>query len=116
MLLNCQRGAFGTTVGAHEKGVIISKMIDHAYKTFLTNTDLSVEMAGTIADLYNKTGVKQISFDGLEGNFSTGMGAYGQLLFVDAWYSKLKPEIKDAYIMDASRSGHYFWHMFTRMN
>jgi len=44
------------------------------------------------------------------------MGAYGQLLFVDAWYSKLKPEIKDGYVMDASRSGHYFWHMFTRMN
>jgi hypothetical protein len=116
MLLNCQRGAFGTNAAAHEKGVKISKLIDHAYKTFLTNTELSVEMAGTLADLYNKTGVKQISFDGLEGNFSTGMGAYGQLLFVDAWYSKLKPEIKDDYVMDASRSGHYFWHMFTRMN
>ncbi len=116
LLLNCQRGAFGTTVAAHENGVKISKLIDHAYKTFLTNTELSIEMAETIADLYNKTGVKQISFDGLEGNFSTGKGAYGQLLFVDAWYSKLKPEIKDAFIMDASRSGHYFWHMFTRMN
>jgi hypothetical protein len=116
VLLNCQRGAFGTKAASHEKGMRISKLIDHAYKTFLTNNELSVEMASTLADLYNKTGVKQISFDGLEGNFSTGMGAYGQLLFVDAWYSNLKPEIKNAYIMDASRSGHYFWHMFTRMN
>ena len=116
VLMNCQRGVFGTTAAVHDKGVKISKLADHAYKTFLTNAELSVEMAGTIADLYNKTGVKQISFDGLEGNFSTGMGAYGQLLFVDVWYSKLKPELKNAYIMDASRAGHYFWHMFTRMN
>ena len=73
-------------------------------------------MAATLADLFNEAGLKQISFDGLEGNYSTGMGAYGELLFVDAWYKKLKPEIKNDYIMDASRSGHYFWHMFTRMN
>ena len=115
-LLNCERGAFGTATSAHGKGEKISKLADHAYKTFLTNTDLSLEMAGTIADLFNQTGLKQISLDGLEGNHSTGMGAYGELLFVDAWYSRLHPSIKNDYIMDASRSGHYFWHLFTRMN
>ena len=116
MLLNCQRGAFGTGAAAHDKNEEISKLIDHAYKTFLTNTAMGIEMSGRIGDLYNETGLKQISFDGLEGNYSTGMGTYGELLFVDAWYNKLKPEIKNDYIMDASRPGHYFWHMFTRMN
>ncbi|WP_339708413.1 hypothetical protein [uncultured Kriegella sp.] len=116
ILLNCQRGAFGTAAGAHDKNEEISKLIDHAYKTFLTNTAMGIEMSGRIGDLYNETGLKQISFDGLEGNYSTGMGTYGELLFVDAWYNKLKPEIKNDYIMDASRPGHYFWHMFTRMN
>ncbi|SDD87913.1 hypothetical protein SAMN05421636_102196 [Pricia antarctica] len=116
MLNNCQRGAFGTVVGPHRKGGAISKLADHAYQTFLTNESLGIEMANRIADLFNETGLKQISFDGLEGNYSTGMGAYGELLFVDAWYNKLQPEIKNDYIMDASRPGHYFWHMFTRMN
>lgn len=116
VLLNCQRGAFGTQPSGHDQGDKISKLADHGYKTFLTNTDLGIEMSSRIADLYNQTGLKQISFDGLEGNFSTGMGAYGELLFVDAWYDKLKTEIKNDYIMDASRPGHYFWHMFTRMN
>lgn len=116
MLLNCERGAFDTQVAAHAKGAAIAKLADHGYKTFLTNTELSLEVSGRLAKLYNKTGLKQISFDGLEGNQSTGMGAYGEVLFVKNWYDNLHSEIKNDYIMDASRPGHYFWHMFTRMN
>ena len=116
VLLDCQRGAFGTRASSHKKADKISKLVDHAYKTFLTNMELGIEMSTRIADLYNQTGLKQISFDGLEGNYSTGMGAYGELLFVDAWYNNLEAEVKNNYIMDASRPGHYFWHMFTRMN
>jgi hypothetical protein len=116
VLLDCQRGAFGTLAGSHKKADKISKLADHGYKTFLTEMELGKEMSARLADFYNKTGLRQISFDGLEGNYSTGMGAYGELLFVDAWYNNLDPRIKNDYIMDASRPGHYFWHMFTRMN
>jgi hypothetical protein len=116
MLLNCERGSFGTTSSSYDAGDTISKLADHAYKVFLTDNSLSEEVAERIADLYNTTGLKQISFDGLEGNSSTGMGKYGELLFVKNWYDRLIPEIKDDYIMDASTPGHFFWHMFTRMN
>ena len=116
VLLDCQRGAFGTQASSHKKADKIGKLADHAYKTFLTNTDLGLEMSTRLADFYNKTGLRQISFDGLEGNSSSGMGAYGELLFVDAWYNNLESEVKNDYIMDASKPGHYFWHMFTRMN
>lgn len=116
VLVGCERGAFGTTASEYFEGDTISMLADHAYKVFLTDNDLSAEVAARIADLYNKTGLKQISFDGLEGNSSTGMGKYGELLFVKNWYDRLEPEIKNDYIMDASTPGHYFWHMFTRMN
>ncbi|MEQ9289385.1 MAG: hypothetical protein RIG77_20825 [Cyclobacteriaceae bacterium] len=116
ILLNCERGAFDTQASTHTKGIEIAKLADHGYKTFLTNTELSLEVSARLAKLYNETGLKQISFDGLEGNQSTGMGAYGEVLFVKNWYDNLQPEIKNDYIMDASRPGHYFWHMFTRMN
>ncbi|MEQ6119869.1 hypothetical protein [Reichenbachiella sp. MALMAid0571] len=116
VLLNCERGAFDTNVSSHGKGDKISKLADHGYKTFLTNANLSVEVSGKLAELYNQTGLRQISFDGLEGNASTGMGAYGEALFVKNWFDNLNPEIRNDYIMDASRPGHYFWHMFTRMN
>ena len=115
-LLDCQRGSFGTTASAHQKGDKIGKLADHAYKVFLGDASLSMEMANNIADLFNKTGLRQISFDGLEGNRSTGLGNYGEILFTKTWYENLNEEIQQHYIADASRSSHYFWHIYTRMN
>ncbi len=116
ILMDCQRGAFGTTPSEHLNGEEVSKLADHAYRVFLTNPELSIEVATNIAELYNQTGLRQISFDGLEGNRSTGMGNYGEILFTQTWYDNLSDEIKHHYIADASRTSHYFWHMFTRMN
>jgi len=115
-LLQCQRGAFATQASSHEAGSTIGKLMDHAYKTFLTDNSLSEEMAKRIADLFNQTGLRQISFDGLEGNWSTGMGQYGRQRFVKFWYDHLNPELQGKVITDASNPGHFFWHMFTRMN
>jgi len=115
-LLDCKRGAFGTKASYHKKGDRIGKLMDHPYRTFLTNNELSEEVAIRIAELFNKTGLMQISFDGLEGNWSTGMGQYGKQRFVKIWYDHLKPELKGKVINDASRPEHYFWHIFTRMN
>ncbi len=116
ILLDCERGAFETTATAHEKGATISKLMDHGYKTFLSNNELSDEIATKIADLYNETNLKQISFDGLEGVWSTGMGQYARLRFAKTWYDNLKPELQGKIINDASNPSHYFWHIYTRMN
>ncbi len=115
-LLDCVRGAFGTSAASHGSGGEISKLLDHGYKVFLTNADLTIEMSETLADLYNQTGLRQISFDGLEGNRSTGLGTYGESLMPYTWYSNLKDELKDHLIIDASRTTHFFWHIYTRMN
>ena len=115
-LLECERGAFGTTAASHPEGASVSKLIDHAYRTFLTDATLSRRVSETIADLFNQTGLRQISFDGLEGNWSTGMGQYGRTLFAEWWYDALKPELRGKVITDASNPGHYFWHLYTRMN
>lgn len=115
-LLNCKRGAFGTTAAAHSKGSRIAKLMDHAYKVFLSNSALSVEISERIAELFNETGLRQISFDGLEGNWSTGLGQYGRTLFTKTWFDALTPTIRDHVISDASNPGHFFWHIYTRMN
>ncbi len=115
-LLDCKRGAFGTTAQDHPSGAKISKLLDHAYKVFLTDANLTVEMSKTLAELYNKTGLRQISFDGLEGNRSTGLGTYGESLMPYTWYNALDPQIKDHLIIDASRTTHFFWHIYSRMN
>lgn len=115
-LLDCQRGAFGTTAMNHRSDDQIAKLLDHPYKVFLTDADLTKEMSKTLADLYNKTGLRQISFDGLEGNRSTGLGTYGESLMPYVWYTNLADELKDHLIIDASRTTHFFWHIYSRMN
>ncbi|RPH92956.1 MAG: hypothetical protein EHM72_16765 [Calditrichaeota bacterium] len=115
-LLECSRGAFNTQAASHAQGDSVSKLADHAYRVFLTNPELSIEVAQNIAELFNETGLRQISFDGLEGNRSTGLGNYGEILFTQAWYDHLTDDIRQHYIADASRTSHFFWHMYTRMN
>jgi len=116
ILLDCQRGAFETTASSHKNGDKIGLLADHAYKVFLTNTELTKEVAKNLADLFNNTGLRQISFDGLEGNRSTGMGNYGEILMTTTWYDHLDENIKSHFIADASRTSHYFWHIYSRMN
>jgi hypothetical protein len=115
-LLDCQRGAYGTIAANHNEDEKVSLLADHGYKVFLTTAELGKEMTENIADLYNKTGLRQISFDGVEGNRSTGMGNYGEVLFTSNWYNHLSEDIKSHLIIDASRTSHYFWHMYSRMN
>jgi hypothetical protein len=115
-LLDCERGAWGTRASAHRAGDSIAKLMDHGYRVFLTNPELSMEVARRIADLFNQTGLRMVSFDGLEGNWSTGLGQYGRTLFTQAWYDHLAPELKGQVINDASNPGHFNWHIYTRMN
>jgi hypothetical protein len=115
-LLDCQRGAWGTRATAHPRGSTVGKLMDHGYKVFLTDADLAREVARNIANLCNQTGVRQISFDGLEGNWSTGMGQYGRTLFTTAWYDALGPDLRGQVINDASNPCHFNWHIYTRMN
>jgi len=115
-LLKCQRGAWGTNAAAHRKGDAAGKLMDHSYKVFLTDAALSQEVARHIAEFCNYTGAIQLSLDGLEGNWSTGMGQYGRTLFTQAWYDALKPELRGRVINDASNPGHFNWHIATRYN
>jgi hypothetical protein len=116
ILNNCQRGQFGTRATAHQQGASVEKLSDHGYNVFLGNAALSREIAENMADFMNATQVRMLDFDGLEGNHTTGMGNYGEVLFADAWYRRLAPSIKNHYLLGASRSGHFFWHYYSRMN
>ena len=89
--------------------------MDHGYKVFLSDTELTKEIARNIAGIFNYTGVQQISFDGLEGAWSTGLGQYGLSLMMKEWYDNLLPEYRNC-INDASMTTHYNWHTFTRIN
>ena len=115
-LLGCQRGALGTAASPHARGASVGRLLDHDYKVFLSDADLAREIARNIAEFCNRTGARQLSFDGLEGNWSTGYGQYGRTLFTQAWYDALNPRFQGQVINDASNPGHFNWHVNTRMN
>ncbi len=115
-LLNCERGAWGTHATAHPGGEGVGKLMDHDYKVFLTDTSLAQDIARNIAAFCAHTEAKQLSFDGLEGNWSTGMGQYGCVLFSEAWYKALPPNLRGHIINDASNAHHFTWHIATRYN
>jgi hypothetical protein len=115
-LLKCQRGAWGTSAASHRRGDAVGKLMDQDYKVFLTDAALAEEVARRIAAFCNHTGAVQLSFDGLEGNWSTGMGQYGCTLFTNAWFDALAPAQRGHIINDASNPHHFTWHIATRYN
>jgi len=112
-LTGVKRGANGTTISAHESGTLIGRLWDHPYDVFFPNIELQDEYCVRINDLFIKTGLKQISFDGLEGCYATGHDGYGVNRFVKMCYDGWGEEvINDASIVVPN----YLWHVFTRFN
>jgi len=113
-LTGCTRGAFGTKASPHAAGTDIGHLADHAYHTFYPGIDNGMmdEMTRRLVELFNATGLRQMSFDGLEGLSAYGYGEYARNRFVKQCYDGWKAET----ITDASNLLHYLWHIHTRMN
>lgn len=113
-LLGCTRGAFGTKAAAHPAGADVGHLADHAYHTFYPGIENGMmdEMTSRLVQLGNNTGLRQISFDGLEGLSAYGYGEYARNRFVKQCYDGWKGEV----VSDASNLLHYLWHVHTRMN
>ncbi len=112
ILLDCQRGAFGTTASAHTTGATVKKLMDHPYNVFFPNMNLQREIASNIANFLNETGVDHLDFDGLEGALSAGQGDYGIDLFAKDVYDQVKHDL----IVGTSLSKTFFWHICSYYN
>jgi hypothetical protein len=113
-LEGCRRGAFGTQASAHGAGTSVGHLADHAYRTLYPGIENGMmdELTNRLVELFNSTGLRQISFDGLEGLSAYGYGEYSRNRFVKQCFDGWKPEV----INDASNLLHYLWHIHTRMN
>lgn len=112
VLKNCKRGAFGTVAASHGKKSPLYKLWDYPYKTLFPDLELQDKYVERLAELFNKTGLKQISFDGLEGCSYTGQDDYAPARFVEQFYRGVGHNV----LNDASRLSHFTWHVHTRMN
>lgn len=112
LLRNCTRGAFGTTPSVHPQEAPLYKLWDYPYKTFFPDIELQDKMADRLAEIFNTTGLRQISFDGLEGCMYTGQDDYATARFVTRLFDQLNHNV----LNDASNLNHFTWHIHTRMN
>ena len=112
ILKNCTRGAFQTVASAHKKESILYKLWDYPYKNFFPEIELQDKFVERLAEMFNKTGLEQISFDGLEGCVYTGHDEYAMARFVSQFYNGINHNV----LNDGSNLNHYMWHIHTRMN
>ena len=112
-LLDCQRGAYGTTASAHSAGVSVGKLMDHSYKVFFPNLDLQREIARNLARTFNATGLSHMDFDGHEGCLAPGEGTYGNELFAKEFYDHLDHTVLNGTSPPLS---HFYWHINSYCN
>jgi hypothetical protein len=112
VLLDCQRGAFGTTASAHPVGATVAKLFDHPYKVFFPNFVMQREVAGNLATFLNETGVDHIDFDGHEGALASGQGDYALAVFAEDVLRQTRHDL----INGTSISKTFYWHIGSYYN
>ncbi len=112
ILLDCQRGAFGTVQSAHQAGESVGKLFDHSYNVFFPNLDMQREVAKNITKLMNETGVDHLDLDGHEGALASGQGDYALELFAKDVYDQVKHD----FIIGTSLSKTFYWHIGSYYN
>lgn len=112
ILSGCRRGAFGTEASPHAGNDTLRKLIDHGYKVFFPDIELQREIAVSLGEFFNKTGINHLDFDGYEGCQASGEGDYAQSLFAEDFYRTLDHE----FVNGTSRSLPYYWYINTLCN
>ena len=113
LLLDCERGAYGTKAAPHPAGAGAGKLMDHAYKVFFPNLELQREIARNLAQRFNETGLSHMDFDGHEGCLAPGEGTYGNELFAKEFYDHLDHMVLNGTSPPLS---HYYWHINSYCN
>jgi hypothetical protein len=111
-LLDCRRGAFNTKASAHKEAAEVAKLLDHAYKVFLTNYEMQHEVAQRLAGLFNRTGITHFDYDGHEGCHSSGQGDFGLEMFAKVFYDNVNHFVHNG----TSNSQPFYWHINTCCN
>jgi hypothetical protein len=111
-LLDCQRGAFGSQAAEHRAGSEVAKLMDHPYRVFLADHDLQREIAIRLAELFNRTGLNHLDFDGHEGCWASGQGDYGIEMFAQVFYDHVDHFVHNG----TSNSQPFYWHINTCCN
>ncbi|MFJ1707663.1 NEW3 domain-containing protein [Kitasatospora sp. NPDC088346] len=83
------RGGWGTTAAAHPAGADLARMQWYAYDQFDAGMSMLPGLASRFAQIFNTTGLKAMSFDGLETATLAGYGTFGTNKLFNGMYRQL---------------------------
>ncbi|MBL1119448.1 putative Ig domain-containing protein [Streptomyces sp. 110] len=106
------RGRWGSTPTAHASGTTARRLPENEYGGALGNLDIINAMATRFSTIWNTTGVRAMSFDGLESASQSGWGAYGMAGLVNGTFRR--QNTKDGFISETSRMGSNIWDGLSR--
>jgi hypothetical protein len=89
---------------------------NYGKKIYFGNKSLSAEIARNCAHIVNEAQLDQFEFDGVESNWSTGLGGYGRDLFYDAFNGALSPARHNRVMVAGSNLDNYGWHTYYGAN
>ncbi|WP_328461725.1 COG1470 family protein [Streptomyces sp. NBC_00448] len=107
------RAMWGTTAAAEPAGSDLTRIQRYAYGQFVGGMPLMDQIAGRLAQISNTTGVKAMSYDGLETASLAGYGLFGTTKLVNGTYRKL--DSGDDFISEASNLLPGTWDATTRV-
>ncbi|GAA3482739.1 hypothetical protein GCM10018966_072710 [Streptomyces yanii] len=106
------RGRWGSTATAHAGGATASRLPENQYGGALGNLNIIDAIATRFSNIWNTTGVRAMSFDGLESASQSGWGAYGMASLVNGTFRR--QNAKDGFISETSRMGSNIWDGLSR--
>jgi len=117
-LKGCVRASYKTKAQVHLAGGRVAKLTTWRFGGDIFGADLALnrEVAEHCAKICEIVGLDQFCFDGLESNWTTGLGEYGRARFVQSWYDALPENLRGRVMLDGSNAGNYLWHHYNRAN
>ncbi|WP_370373268.1 NEW3 domain-containing protein [Catenulispora sp. GP43] len=106
------RGGWGSKAADHASGATASRVLENEYGGALGDLNIINAIASRFADMWNTTGVRAMSFDGLESASQAGWGPYGMASLVNGTYRQQSSH--DGFISETSRMGSNVWDGLSR--
>ncbi|GAA1939186.1 NEW3 domain-containing protein [Kitasatospora viridis] len=108
------RGGWGTKAAAHAAGDDLARMTWYAYDQFDAGMTMLPALSDRLAQIFNTTGIKAMSFDGLETATLTGYGTFATNKLVNGMYRGITDT--DNFVSEASNLLPGTWDATTRVS
>lgn len=108
------RNSSGTTATAQPIGASVQRLVGNEYGGFIGGLPIIEQIGTRLATIFNTTGIKAMSFDGMEGASQAGYGTYPTARLINGMYRQL--DSTSDFISEASNITPNTWDAQTRVS